>query len=248
MCVLLLYGMIGLARAACRALILTIQNPGCKGEFIKLQKCIIGFALCLATSLACFAKPREVFVTDEYDGLQYHFAEKIAKAVARDKKSNLFRIIVTQSGPSGWSTVSALYHRKQGILKTHSYSIWLMVDDESKRGADLAHREQNVTGWIYRNVTDAKLRKMAAMRTESYLLLFGGNDPHLTKLRIKGRQLYNRTTYWDIQPDGKVTRALDLQRMDAHISLSEKMNNSHSKQRPKYRLRALFCYISSTRY
>lgn len=169
------------------------------------RKFIFGFALCLATSLACFAKPREVFVTDEYDGLQYHFAEKMAKAVARDKKSNFFRVIVSLSGPSGHDYVSAIYNRKQKTLKTHYYSDWLMSDDDTGKGPDLARRSHSTRGWIYRNVTDAKLQKLAAQRNEGYI--FGGNDRDLTKLKIRGHQLYVRKSYWNVEPNGKLSRA-----------------------------------------
>lgn len=197
--------MIGLARATCRALILTLQKPGRKGEFIKLQTCMIGLALCLATSLACFAKPREVFVTDEYDGVGYNFADKVAKAVARDKKSKFFRIVVYSRAPSGWDYVSALYNRKQKTLKIHSYSDWLMSDDDTGKGPDLARRSHSTRGWIYRNVTDAKLQKLAAQRNEGYI--FGGNDRDLTKLKIRGHQLYEIKSRWNVEPNGKLSRA-----------------------------------------
>lgn len=175
---------------------LRCRNSRRKGGFIKLQTCIIGFALCLMMSSAGYAKPREVIVADAYDGLQYHFSEKVAQAVVRDKKSNLFRIIVVDDGPtSGWSVVSALYNRKQRTLKIHSYSDWLMVNDEAARGADLARRSHTTVGWLYRNVNDTKLRKLAAMNKYNYI--FGGNDPSLTKLGIRGHQLYKKKSYWE---------------------------------------------------
>ena len=182
------------------------RNQSRKRKFIGV------LALCIATSSACSAKPREVGIVDEYDGLAYHFSEKIAQAITRDKKSNLFRIMISDRGPSGWGYTSALYNRKQRTLKIYDFSNWLTPDDSNPKNPEpaLARRSQTTTEWLYRNVNDAKLRRLAAMQNESYIFGDGdidGRDKDLIKLKIKSRQLYKRTTYWDVQPNGKMTRA-----------------------------------------
>lgn len=171
-----------------------------------LSKTALTFALCLVTCLSCFARPREVVVTDEYDGMTYSYAEKVAKALARNKTSNLFRIIVIDRGPSGSGYTTALYNRKQKTLKIYNFSNWLIPDDETGKGPQLARRSQATTEWLYHKVNDAKLRRFAAIRNENYL--FGIDDDHkLAKYGIQARRLSQRVTYWDVQPNGKETRA-----------------------------------------
>lgn len=188
---------------------------------MKVSSAFVSFAIYIAANSLCLARPQrvshltrphEVIVMDSYDGLYYHVAEKIAQAITLDKKSNLFRIMISDSGPSGGGYTSALYNRKQRTLKIHDFEDWLMPDDSNPKNPEpkLARRSQTTIGWLYRNVNDAKLRQLSGMNNESYIFGDGdidGRDKDLVKLKIESRQLYKKKTYWDVQPNGKMTRA-----------------------------------------
>ena len=112
---------------------------------MKIRFFVGGFALFLATQSLCFAKPGEIYIEDQYDGVEYHFAEKFAKALKTNKKANVFHIFIGQGGGSIWSGGTVLYNRKKKTLKTYTWSDSLMNDNEDGVGKypDLAKREHS---------------------------------------------------------------------------------------------------------
>jgi hypothetical protein len=142
-------------------------------------------------------KPREIYIECEslFSSGPYAPLSSLNSALKKNPRVNRFQVVWDASGSLGTFWCEAIYDRKKRILWLQNTSDFLSNEEK-----DIPERTKSVRRWLFQNVTDQSLRRLAVKYQNK------GNDdeasfsflPHLTEFGCTKKVVKNWSQVYQV--------------------------------------------------